>query len=104
MTKEQLKQKQQTKQQELQALSQHIHCNTFENVWLGSNIYGLLESLPHDMMHAFLHGVLMYVLEDIMSPLNPSEKFKLDVIVDKIIVPVRSTYKHNFQDAASLEG
>ena len=72
MTKEQLKQKQQTKQQELQALSQHIHCNAFENVWLGSNTYGLLESLPHDMMHAFLHGVLMYVLE-VMSPLNPSE-------------------------------
>ena len=41
MTKEQLKQKQQTKQQELQALSQHIHCNTFEHAWLGSNTYGL---------------------------------------------------------------
>ncbi len=56
MTKEQLKQKQQTKQQQLQALSQHMHINAFENVWLGSNTYGLLESLPHDMMHAFLHG------------------------------------------------
>ncbi len=38
-----------------------------------SNTYGLLESLPHDVMHAFLHGVLMYVLEVITSPLNPSE-------------------------------
>lgn len=104
MTKEQLKQKQQTKQQELQALSQHIHCNTFENVWLGSNKYGLLESLPHDMMHAFLHGVLMYVLEVIMSPLNPSEKFKLDVIVDKIIVPVRSTYKAQFPRCSFTRG
>jgi len=104
MTKEQLKQKQQTTQQELQALSQHIHCNAFENVWLGSNTYGLLESLPHDMMHAFLHGVLMYVLEVIMSPLNPSEKFKLDVIVDKIIVPVRSTYKAQFPRCSFTRG
>ena len=63
MTKVQLKQKQQTKQQELQALSQHIHCNTFENIWLGSNTYGLLESLPHDMMHAFLHSVLCMSLK-----------------------------------------
>jgi len=41
--------------------------------------------------HAFLHGVLMYVLEVIMSPFNPSEKFRLDEIVDKLIVPIRST-------------
>jgi len=83
MTKEKLKQVQQTKQQELQALSQHMHINAFANVWLGSNAYGLLEACPHDMMHAFLHGVLMYVLEVIMSPLNPSEICRLDEFVDK---------------------
>jgi len=76
MTKKQLNQVQQTKQQKLQALSQHMHINAFANVWLGSNTYGLLEALPHNMMHAFLHGVLMYVLEVMMSPLNPSEKFR----------------------------
>jgi len=75
---------QQTKQQQLQALSQHMNINVFSNVWLGSNTYGLLEALPHDMMHAFLHGVLMHVLEVIMSPLNPSEKFRLHVIVENI--------------------
>jgi len=32
------------------------------------------------MMHAFLHGVLMHVVEVIMSPLNPSEKYHLDTI------------------------
>jgi len=36
-------------------MSQHMHINAFHYVWLGSNTYGLLESLPHDMMHAFLH-------------------------------------------------
>jgi len=52
----------------LRLLSQHMHINAFHEVWLGSNTNGFLESLPHDMMHAFLHGVMMYVIEVIMSP------------------------------------
>jgi len=38
----------------------------------------------------------MYVLEVIMSPLNPPEKFKLDDSVDDIIVPIRSSSKAQF--------
>jgi len=74
MTAPALKQAQQDKLDKLQQLSQHMHENAFQNVWLGSHTNGLLDALPHDMMHAFLHGVLMYVLEVIMSPLNPTEK------------------------------
>jgi len=48
------------------------------------------------MMHAFLHGVIMYVVEAIMPPLNPAEKYHLDTIVDEIVVPVRSSMKTNF--------
>jgi len=55
----------------------------------------------HDMMHAFLHGVLMYVIEVIMSPLTPTEKYKLDGIVDDIVVPARSSLKKITQDAVS---
>jgi len=40
------------------------------------------------MMHVFLHGVLMYVIEVIMLPLNPTEKYCLDSIVDEIVVPI----------------
>jgi len=69
-------------------LSQHLHLNAFKDIWLGSNTYWLLENLPHDMMHAFLHGVLLYVIEVIMSPLAPTKKYKLDDIVDEIVVPV----------------
>jgi len=46
------------------------------------------------MMHAFLHGVLMHVVVVIMSPLNPSEKYHLDTIVDEIVVLVRSSMKY----------
>ncbi len=80
----------------LRLLSQHMHINAFCDVWLGSNNCGLLESLPHDLMHAFLHGVLMYVIEVIMSPLNPTEKFQLDVIVDDILVPLRSSLRKEY--------
>ncbi len=88
----------------LNELSQHMHINAFHDVWLGSTSCGLLECLPHDlleclphdMMHAFLHGVLMYVIEVIISPLNPTEKFQLDTIVDEIIVPVRSSMKKTY--------
>jgi len=88
----------------LKQLSQHMHINAFEDVWLGSNTYGLLESLPHDMIHAFLHGVLMYVIEVIMSPLNPTEKYKLDKIVDEIVVPVRSSVKKHFPRCSFSRG
>jgi len=52
-------------------LSQPMHWNAFHDVWLGTNTF--LESLSHDMMHAFLHGVFMYVIDVILSPLNLSE-------------------------------
>jgi len=67
MEKEALKQAQQEKLDKLQQLSQNMHENAFNNVWLGCNTYNLLEALPHDMMHAFLYGILMYVLDVIMS-------------------------------------
>ncbi len=63
-----------------------------------------LKNLPHDMMHAFLHGVLMKVIGVIMSPLNPTEEYKLDTIVDDIVVPVRSTMKTDFPRCSFTRG
>ena len=88
---------------ELQELSQHMHVNAFSNMWMGSNTYGQIEALPHDM-HAFLHGVLMYVIEVTMSPLNLIEKSKLDRIVDKIIVPIRSSSRAQFSICSFTRG
>ena len=88
----------------LRLLSQHMHINAFHDVWLGTNTHGLLESLPHDMMHAFRHGVLMYVIEVIMSPLNPSEKYDLDDLVDNIVVPVKSSLKKNYPRCSFTRG
>jgi len=101
LDEDQLKQLKVEAHEQLRMVSQHMHINAFNDVWLGYNTCGLLEKLPHDMMHAFLHGVLMYVVEVIMSPLNPSEKYHLDTIVDEIVVPVRSSMKTDFPNAAS---
>jgi len=96
LDKDDLKQLQLDAHENLRLFSQHMHINAFRNVWLGYNTCGLLEQLPHDMMHAFLHGILLYVLEVIMSPLNPTEKYKLDTIVDDILVPIRSSMRKDF--------
>jgi len=71
-----LKQSQQNVQENPPTLLQHMHA-MLANVWLGSNIHGLLEDLPHDMMHAFLNGVLIYIIEVTMYPCKPIEKLKL---------------------------
>jgi len=65
---------------------QHMHLNACRNVWLGYITCGLLEKLPHDMMmYTFLHGVLMYVIEVIMSPLNPTENTSWILLLMKLL-------------------
>jgi len=52
------------------------------------------------MMHASIHGVLMFVIKVILSSLNPSEKFDLDVLVDAVVVPMIFSLKKLIQNAA----
>jgi len=74
---------------ELQSLSQHMHDNAFEGVWFGVNPEGILGALPTDLMHAFLHGLIPYVVKTIISNFTTREKHKLD-LVDEILVPIHS--------------
>jgi len=104
LDEDQLKQLKLDAHESLRMVSQHMHINAFNDVWFGPNTYGLLEKLPHDMMHAFLHGVLMYVIEVIMSPLNPTEKYCLDSIVDEIVVPICSSRKKDFPRCSFTHG
>jgi len=39
----------------------------------------------------------MYAIEVIISPMNPSEKYELDKIVDQIVVPVKSNLRKDYQ-------
>jgi len=73
----------------LQKKSHHMHDNTFKGIWFGDNSYGILGALPTNLMHAFLHGIVPYVVKTIVSPLTPLEKTTLDLLVDSILVPVQ---------------
>jgi len=46
----------------------------------------------------------MYVIEVIMSPLTPTEKYKSDGIVDDIVVPVRSSLKKEYPRCSFTRG
>jgi len=69
--------------EQLKGLSHHIHNNAFKKVWLGNNPHGILGATPHDLMHAFLHGILRYIISTMMDPLLLAEKSRLDSMVDQ---------------------
>ncbi len=55
-------------------------------VWCKSN--GILGACPTDLMHAFLHGLIPYVVKIIVGFFTTHEKHQMDVLVDKILVPI----------------
>jgi len=88
----------------LKNFSHHLHDNAFADIWFGHNTLGLLEKMPHDLMHAFQHGVLHYVIEVLISPLNPSEKVQLDELVDSLIVPLKSSSRSSYPKCSFMNG
>ncbi len=77
-------------------LSTHIHSNAFKEVWFGANKYGILKATPHDMMHAFCHGVVVYVVRILIAPLTPAEKHRLDAMIEGVLVPLHSSQKNKY--------
>jgi len=55
-------------------------------------------------MHTLLHGVLMYVIEVIMSLLNPTGKYLLDSTVDNIVAPVRTSLRNDYPRCSFTHG
>jgi len=48
----------------------HMHDNAIEGIWFDDNSYGILDVLPTDLMHAFLHGIILYVVKTSVAPLH----------------------------------
>ncbi len=65
---------------ELSQLSHHMHNSAFHKVWFGSNLNGITSAMPTDLMPAYCHGVLVYVIKILIAPLNNQEKCELDMI------------------------
>jgi len=57
-------------------------------VWCKSN--GILDACPTDLMHAFLHGLIPYVVKILIGPLTTHEKHQMDVLVDNFLVQIQS--------------
>jgi len=72
-----VKKLQQSVKSELSCLSHHMHNSAFRKVWFGSNPNGITSATPTDLMHAYCHGVLIYVINIILAPLNNEEKKNL---------------------------
>ncbi len=77
--------------EKLKGLSHHVHNNASEKVWFSNNPHGILGATPHDLMHAFLHGILRYVVSTMIDPLLPAEKSRLDSMVDQCLLSLRSS-------------
>jgi len=88
-----LKKLQKSVKEELSALSHHMHNSAFRNVWFGQNRNGITSATPTDLMHAYCHGVLVYVIKIILAPLNNQEKNKLDAIAVSMFRHLKSNKK-----------
>jgi len=72
-----VKKLQQSVKSKLSLLSHHMHNSAFRKVWFGSNPNGITSAMPTDLMHAYCHRVLVYVIKIILAPLNNEEKRNL---------------------------
>jgi len=48
-------------------LSAHMHESAFCSIWFGANPHGIHGVTPTDLMHAFLHGIVLYVIKILLS-------------------------------------
>jgi len=74
----------------LQKQLQHMHDNAFNNVWFGVNPNGILGACPTDFMHAFLHGLIPYIVNIVVGSFTTHKKHLMDVLVGNILVPIQS--------------
>ena len=58
--------------------AQHTVDNAFFPLNMGPNPSGIFGATPTDLMHAFEEGVVPYLLDIIVDPLQPQDKTQLD--------------------------
>jgi len=81
---------------ELTELSHHMHNSAYRKVWFGSNPNGITSATPTDLMHAYCHGILVYVIKIILAPLNNQEKSELDSMCNDMFQNLKSNQKQEY--------
>jgi hypothetical protein len=80
--------------------SQSIHrvknAFTVQEVGFGANVRGIFSATATDLMHAFMLGIIKYVMHLAIDRLPPTSKSPIDDLVDDILCPHRSCLKEEF--------
>jgi len=59
-------------------------------------VNGITSATQTDLMHAFCHGVLVYIIKILIAPLNNQEKSKLDTICTEMFRYLKSNQKKEY--------
>ena len=73
-----------------------MHNSAFWNLWFGQNLNGITSATPTDLMHAYCHGVLVYIIKILLAPLSNQEKSELDAISVNTFRHLKSNQKNEF--------
>jgi hypothetical protein len=80
---------------ELHNYSQHAVINAFQDMDFAGYERGIFGCTPHDLMHAFLEGVLKYCTRIFINGFTISQKADIDLLVDELFSQFRSSEKRN---------
>jgi hypothetical protein len=80
----------------LRLMSSHYVDNAFFSVDFGSNHLGVTAATAPDMMHVAESGIFKYLLNVFIDSMPNATKAKVDTLVEKLFVPIRSTKKSDF--------
>jgi len=83
-------------QSDLVALSAHQVLNAFRESNFGGDERGIYGATPTDLMHAFQSGWLRYLVKLALDKLTPTNKKRLDDLVDELLGGLRSSEKENY--------
>ena len=94
---------------QLKSVDRHAVDLATRNCWfgeqnaakIGENVFG---ASPPDMMHAFLHGLLRYLIKVYIVPMTSKEKAELDKLVEDLFGGIRSGEKNNFPRVSFVKG
>jgi hypothetical protein len=80
----------------LRLMSSHYIDYAFFSVDFGSNHLGVTAATAPDMMHIAESGIFKYLLNVFIDSMPNATKAKVDTLVEKLFVPIRSTKKSDF--------
>ena len=70
----------------------------------GANQFGIHGATPTDLMHAFLKGVVKYIIHLVVDPMTPMDKAQLDYWIDHVFGHLKNSECKNFLQSNFTHG